>query len=330
MSQVFQCIGRTTGTLVTTGANKGEVTAGQVFNQSGNPRIDCRGTRVKVTHSGSTWSTIPFKLNAQAPGVNGACMTGGASFGDVKADERWGSIYPSANRWAVMLWHNNQNFTGPMLVEGFCLHGGWDGVGIYRVGNAANPVGVVTIRGCWFSLMRDDVIEADDMEPIVLTDNLLEGGWVWCSQNNTAVGNRNTKLSIHDGNLIYMQRMNSDGSGLSNSSWHGILKVSGNAPKQRFINNTLRADHPRPFGGVGADPLYEWRPVNSTFRLNEQVANNVFVWGGKAQYGSYAAKFGAPPPGWTVTEDVNVWVNKANSWKASHDAVQRLPGVVGG
>ena len=94
-------------------------------------------------------------------------------------------------------------------------------------------------------------------------------------------------------------------------------------------NLIYRVDGPRPFGGATADPLGDYRSrigLSDLGKLDE-VNNNVLVWNGTAQHGSYSSLWGSAPAGWTVTSNLSVWTNAVAAWKTAHPSVQRIPGI---
>lgn len=296
-------------------------TDGQLFSAGGDAQIDCSGKLVRVTHKANVWSCYPYRWNAPAAGIKDGRISGGAMVSDVTAEERWNGIYPKADgRWAVFVRAEKGPIKG-LTVSEFRAHGCFDGVGI-NGGPGGEPEGAV-VEDSWFSLVRDDCIEHDCLKDIKVRRCLVDGCFVFLSQRNHGVKeNRNELLSITEECRIHMQQMNGADT-LPNPSYNSPFKLSSNAPRQRFIDNILRADHPRPYGQ--SDPLFDWKN-DKLKHLREQVKGNIFVWGGAEKYGSYQSQWGDPPDGWEVTEDLEVWFKERAAWIAAHPAVLRIPG----
>ena len=99
-------------------------------------------------------------------GADGGCWSGGAVWGDQDLTEPRLSTSHFGNSKALLL--GVQATCNNFLVEGLRVHNWWDGLVLTFQNNAAD----CTLRGCWFSHMRDDNIENDNKRDGLLCPRL--------------------------------------------------------------------------------------------------------------------------------------------------------------
>jgi Calcineurin-like phosphoesterase len=162
-----------------------------------------------------------------------------------------------------------------------------------------------TVRRAHMIDIHDDCVETDWMEGGRVEDGLFEGCFTF-----VATRPRSSVVGIADGrsDTVYVH---------NNIVWHKGFPTHGAG---RFWK--IDTYHTPPWGPwhVVTNNIVRMDPGQSDSRycLNEggivkRAANNIIVWTGTGPF-----PCGGPPPGWTLTRDVNVYYDAVARWKAAH------------
>ena len=221
--------------------------------------------------------------------------------------------FPKSTIWARM--HDCYGLTiqdttnQPITIKHMRMHNLGDGINVFK-----NVLGTVTVDRCHFSAMRDDCIQNDFGNPMTISNNLVDGCFIFYSSRPYVQGlpdKSGTTVTINN-NLVYLRDMPTTFVG--NTPGHGrFFKMDSNAtgfidPKLTLTNNTFRVDTPHVCCGNFMLP-----PASRTVT----VSGNTILWGGQDEFGDFPYPV---PTGWTlVTVKATVestWNAAVAAWKA--------------
>jgi hypothetical protein len=350
----FACVTSGAGTLVNLGTADNKEATTQL-TAGGNARYNASGIIARTRWLGTRGcdpglhtTTNQFLFRA-GTNHNGGCISGGAIYGNLTQHENYDNVtvsgvtfklYPCSDGGQVFIGRGVDmlNFT----VEGFRFHGCWDSIRLAQIND--DVVRNVTVKGCWFTCIRDDVIENDAYsDGQVFTDNLI-GDVIGTGREASTQGPTNagcdrfysmfggtsiqtSKRVTISNNLVWssQMRMTQRANGINGYCVGPIWKLrTDTCPRMNITGNTFLVDA-RAFGSgtpVGGDPMWDLNR-NGAEAINSS-SGNVIIWRDLNNLGSYPWPV---PPGFRVepwSTGQALWNNKVNAWKTAHPHVRRF------
>lgn len=244
----------------------------------------------KVDARTATWyGTTAYPIFVE--GGAGICWSGGKVEG----------TFPVSDSWDAMRSRKSfEVFSDKIIVENLRAHNYGDGITMKEGGTNW------TLRRVYFTQMRDDCVENDQLYVGTVDDSLFDGCYGGFSSrpgsSDSTSDGRNNLFTIKN-SLVRLQPMQSVYSG-SSPGHGGFFKWDNNSDRDNQLslqNNIFRVDQLPNHGnlGVPADKLVG-------------CSNNIVVWLGSGSYPD------ALPSCFTITTDKSVWDNAVAKWKLDH------------
>lgn len=228
----------------------------------------------------------------QLVGGSDVCFSGGLIQGAWPPDQDWDTAHHSAAVYVK---------SPSITIEGVRIVTYGDGIR-FRDGSSD-----FTVRGVYFSDIRDDCVSNDPLYSGMVDDSLFEGcytafsarpvsdepGWdgrdnLWTIQNSL--------VYLHDQIGVYKGPSPGHGGFFK---WDKSSEDLG--PKLALHNNVFRVDSDSNHTGLGVPP-----------GKLESCSNNTVVWLGPGEYPALL------PDCFTITRDQAVWDDAVAAWKAAH------------
>jgi hypothetical protein len=209
--------------------------------------------------------------------------------------------FPTSDSWDAMRSRKSfEVFSENFILENLRAHNYGDGITIKEGGTNW------TMRGVYFTQMRDDCVENDQLYVGTVDDSLFDGCYGGFSSrpgsSDSTSDGRNNLFTIKN-TLVRLQPMESVYTG-SSPGHGGFFKWDNNSDRDNQLslhNNIFRADQLSNHGNLGV-------PTDKLV----SCSNNIVVWLGT---GSYPVSL---PSCFTVTTDKSVWDNAVARWKTAH------------
>jgi hypothetical protein len=224
-------------------------------------------------------------------GGNGACLAGGAVFGQYGRRLSWQAMHDTNNAGVAFE-------TPSFLVEGVRIDNVTDGVRVQD--------GPFTLRGAWLSYVRDDCVENDHLHGGLIDDVLFDGCYVGVSERPTdgaGYDGRAQVLTVRK-SLIRLEPMPAPRDDRAGGIGHGgFFKWDTMATSVALQDNIFMVEQDSDTG---------------TLAMPDRVAscsNNVMVWLGGGPFPKTL------PSCFTVTTNRAVWDDAVAVWKARHPYV---------
>lgn len=232
-----------------------------------------------VEASSAIWNSVGnFPVTV---GGTGLCFHGGRIFGGYAATTSWTVTHPTA-AFSLKDGSTRANINS-LYAEGI-----GDGIKI-RLGENSGQAGIAEptlITGVHLHDLRDDCIESDWQNGIILSDSLLDGCYVTFATQKRNSDSINGSANVWDirNNLVYLRDQVGVYSG--NSPGHGMFfKWDTTSPKIKLYNNIFRVDSNVSFS-------------NRQFHFNQdnklaECGNNIMIYLGSGSipwYGEIAPK----------------------------------------
>ncbi len=184
-----------------------------------------------------------------------------------------------------------------------------DGIGLY--GNPADGFGECYIRNCWLRGIRDDAIENDDWQALLVSDTLVEGTYTFLSCQNHALDDLHVTQSVTvEDSIVRLRPFPGGFKTRSTDAVHGqIYKAQDNAPALRLRNVVVASERFRDPSGDGP------RLPERRGHIADRYEDVTLVWLGSGRYP------GNVPDGCRLTRDPSVYEDAVADWKARHGVV---------
>lgn len=305
-----ECALRSSGTLVTKYRDWGLTRAQLRLDRKGNSRYDFSDTWADSQWDGKNGT--PSLNVVVSAAQDGGCMFGLTVTNGYGRDRTQERQYPSNHGGQIYLRDNPcKNFT----ICSCRMDHNWDPIRLgYKKGLKAEDFANVGVRSCWISNTYDDVIENDNWrDGNWFHDCLIEEAYVFYSCRNSGGEEKHDKrkATITDC-LIGLGEMYPRGG--SAAPVMQFFKLDGKSISFDVTNCTFYA--PRRSDVQNGDPFFDLRDRS---RLERSERNTLVLgpdWSGDYDYGDL--------PGFTVTEDADLWHARRAAWIDAHPWVPRL------
>jgi hypothetical protein len=293
-----------TGTLVTIRGIQSSIYS-KTFNAF--TKIDAGTGSDRATWNGSgNWNT-PVEISG-----TDICLHGGAINGGYALTTSWDTTHPTAG-------FTIKDGSPRMKIEALYIEGIGDGIK-NRQGESSGQSGIaypLTVNGVHMHDIRDDCVESDWQDGLIISDSLLDGCYTTFATQKRSGATTNGSANTWDiqNNLVYMH--DQIGVYKGTSPGHSMFfKWDDTSPSIKIYNNIFRVDS-------------NISETSNQFNFRQSkisgCGNNVMIYLG----GGNIPWYGGIPPKDPITGQncfvemtgqagLDYWNNASNAWKAQH------------
>jgi hypothetical protein len=251
---------------------------------------------------GTTSRAVEIYGNNPANGGANLTWRGGVIAGSIPRLWTWRIVHEFGGGGIFM--YND----GPIEWQYLRVHNVEDGIKIREAPEYSNT-GSWKLRDCYFTAIRDDVIDNDRFEPGSVQNCLFDGVYVFISEQDENV-NDNIPIGPYEDTVVTIDQVYARLYGTNGAEGPGKwFKLLGNVPHHKLlVSNSVFA--------IGSQPRLGWTDETIPSEVLWEGDNNFILWlGAPGEYG------GPKPEGVTFLEGAaaqNKWISVRNKWLTDH------------